>query len=160
MGDCEYLWEDYRWNMVIVELNAVTDGQVQEVVELMGELDPTIPVTAEIVRSAVEAENTHLFAVMEGEHVVGCASLCVFESPTGRKASVEDVVIQEAYRGRQLGKQLMRHVMEYAKELAPINLQLTSRPERVEANALYQALGFQKRGTNAYRMEIAGQSPR
>ncbi len=154
MGDCEYLWEEYRWNMEIVELNKVTEGQVQEVRELMGELDPSIPVTEEMVRRTLEAENTHLFAVMEGERIVGCASLCVFESPTGRKASVEDVVIQEAFRGRQLGKQLMQHVIEYAKELAPINLQLTSRPERVAANAMYQSLGFQKRNTNAYRMEI------
>ena len=145
--------------MVIVELNEVTEGQVQEVRELMGELDQTIQVTEEMVRRTVEAENTHLFVVMEGERIVGCASLCVFESPTGRKASVEDVVIQEAFRGRQLGKQLMQHVIEYAKELAPINLQLTSRPERVAANAMYQALGFQKRETNAYRMEIPAQRP-
>lgn len=140
--------------MVIVELSAVTESQVLEVIGLMGELDPTIPVTAEMVRQTVEAENTHFFAMMEGERVVGCASLCVFESPTGRKASIEDVVVQKAFRGRQLGKQLMQHVIDYAKSLAPINLQLTSRPERVAANALYQALGFQKRETNAYRMEI------
>ena len=140
--------------MVIVELSAVTDSQVLEVIGLMGELDPTIPVTAEMVRQTVEAENTHFFAMMEGEQVVGCASLCVFESPTGRKASIEDVVVQKAFRGRELGKQLMLHLIDYAKSLAPINLQLTSRPERVAANALYQALGFQKRDTNAYRMEI------
>lgn len=145
--------------MVIVELSAVTESQVLEVIGLMGELDPTIPVTAEMVRQTVEAENTHFFAMMEGERVVGCASLCVFESPTGRKASIEDVVVQKAFRGRQLGKQLMQHVIDYAKSLAPINLQLTSRPERVAANALYQALGFQKRETNAYRMEIPAQRP-
>lgn len=140
--------------MVIVELNAVTESQVRQVIGLMGELDLTIPVTTEMVRQAVEAENTHFFAVMEGEQVVGCASLCVFESPTGRKASIEDVVIQNAFRGQQLGRRLMQRVIDYAKSLAPINLQLTSRPERVAANALYQALGFQKRETNAYRMEI------
>ena len=145
--------------MVIVELSAVTESQVLGVIGLMGELDPTIPVTAEMVRQTVEAENTHFFAMMEGERVVGCASLCVFESPTGRKASIEDVVVQKAFRGRQLGKQLMQHVIDYAKSLAPINLQLTSRPERVAANALYQALGFQKRETNAYRMEIPAQRP-
>lgn len=145
--------------MVIVELSAVTESQVLEVIGLMGELDPTIPVTTEMVRQTVEAENTHFFAMMEGERVVGCASLCVFESPTGRKASIEDVVVQKAFRGRQLGKQLMQHVIDYAKSLAPINLQLTSRPERVAANALYQALGFQKRETNAYRMEIPAQRP-
>lgn len=138
----------------IVELNALTDAQVQEVIGLMGELDPTIIVTPEMVRRTVEAQGTHFFAVMDGEHIVGCASLSIFDSPTGRKASIEDVVISSTYRGKHLGKQLMEHVIDYARTLAPITLQLTSRPERLEANQLYHSLGFQKRETNAYRMEI------
>ena len=146
-------------SMIIAELNTFTDAQVQEVIGLMGELDPTITVTAEMVKRTVEAPGTHFFAVTAEEHIIGCASLCVFESPTGRKASVEDVVVASAYRGQHLGKRLMQHVIEYAKTLAPINLQLTSRPERGEANKLYQSLGFQRRETNAYRMEIPAQRP-
>ena len=145
--------------MKIEELSTVTGTQVQEVIALMGELDPTIEVTEEMVRRTVEASGTHFFAVMDGEHIIGCASLCVFESPTGRKASIEDVVVASAYRGKHLGKQLMEYVIDYARALAPINLQLTSRPERVEANRLYQSLGFQRRETNAYRMEIPGRGP-
>ena len=138
----------------IVEINTLADNQVQEVIALMGELDPTIEATEDMVRRTVEATGTHFFAVMEGERIIGCASLCVFESPTGRKASVEDVVVASACRGKHLGKQLMEHVIDYARTLAPINLQLTSRPERVEANKLYQSLGFQKRETNAYRLAL------
>lgn len=138
----------------IIELNTLTDAQVKEVVQLMYELDPTIEVTPEMVKRTVTAPGTHFIAVTTEEHIIGCASLCVFDSPTGRKASIEDVVVASAYRGQHIGKQLMQHVIEYAKTLAPINLQLTSRPERVAANKLYQSLGFQKRETNAYRMEI------
>ena len=141
-------------NMKIDELHTITELQVKEVVQLMYELDPTIPVTSEMVRRTVEAPGTHFIAVTAEEHIIGCASLCVFESPTGKKASIEDVVVASAYRGQHIGKQLMQHVIDYAKTLAPINLQLTSRPERVAANKLYQSLGFQKRETNAYRLEI------
>lgn len=140
--------------MTIEELHCVTKAQIHEVIGLMGELDRSINVTAEMVKRTIEAPGTHFFAVMDGEHIVGCASLCVFDSPTGRKASIEDVVVASAYRGQLIGKQLMQHVIEYAKTLAPINLQLTSRPERAAANKLYQSIGFQKRETNAYRMEI------
>ena len=118
----------------------------------MGELDPSIKVTVEMVKRTVEADNTRFFAAMDGEHIIGCASLCVFDSPTGRKASIEDVVVASAYRGQQIGKRLMEHVIDYAKTLSPIGVQLTSRPERVEANNLYQSLGFQLRETNAYRI--------
>ena len=143
--------------MNIKELLTINNVHVNEIIALMRELDPTITVTPEMVRQTVEAPGTHFFAVMDGEHIVGCASLCVFDSPTGRKASIEDVVVSSAFRGQHLGRQLMEHVIEYAKTLAPIGLQLTSRPERVAANELYQSLGFQKRNTNAYRMEIPGQ---
>ncbi len=138
----------------IIELNTLRDAQVKEVVQLMYELDPTITVTPEMVKKTVKAPGTHFIAVTAEDHIIGCASLCVFDSPTGRKASIEDVVVASAYRGQHIGKQLMQHVIEHAKTLAPINLQLTSRPERVAANKLYQSLGFQKRETNAYRMEI------
>ena len=140
--------------MEVNELHTLTELQVKDIVQLMYELDPTITVTPEMVRRTVEAPGTHFIAVTAEEHIIGCASLCVFDSPTGRKASIEDVVVSTAYRGQHIGKQLMKHVIEYAKTLVPINLQLTSRPERVAANKLYQSLGFQKRETNAYRMEI------
>jgi ribosomal protein S18 acetylase RimI-like enzyme len=138
----------------VIEIQTVTEEQAQEVIALMVELDPTIPVTPEMVHRAVEAPGTHFFAVMEGTRIVGCASLCLFDSPTGRKASIEDVVIQQAYRGQHLGKLLVQHVIDYARPMAPISLQLTSRPERVAANKLYQSLGFKKRETNAYRMDL------
>lgn len=49
----------------------------------------------------------------------------------------------------------MEHIIDFARrELAPIDLQLTSRPERVAANEMYRRLGFVRRETNAYRMKI------
>lgn len=98
--------------------------------------------------------NCHLYAILDGERIVGCVTLCVFHSPTGTKASVEDVVVSSAYRGQHLGKQLMEYVLEQAKAFAPIELHLTSNPMRVAANKLYQSIGFQKKETNCYQMCI------
>lgn len=88
----------------------------------------------------------------------GCATLCVFHSPTGTKASIEDVVVSSADRGQHLGKQLMEYVLEQAKAYAPIELHLTSNPMRVAANKLYQSLGFQKKETNCYQMMITDEA--
>lgn len=88
-------------------------------------------------------------------HIVGCASLCVMDSPTGSKASIEDVVVLSSCRGLGYGKNLMEHVIDYArKELSPIDIHLTSNPQRVRANALYKAVGFEQRNTNVYSMII------
>ena len=142
--------------MHIAELTSLSDSQVSDLLALMHELDPSILVTAEMVRAAASAPGTHLFAAVgEDGHIVGCASLCVFDSPTGRKASVEDVVVASGFRGQGVGRALMEHLIGFARRsLAPVDLHLTSRPSRVAANELYRALGFQRRETNAYRMTV------
>ena len=109
-----------------------------------------------MLRAAVESPATHLFAAVDEGRIVGCASLCVFASPTGLKASVEDVVVSSAMRGRHLGRALMEHILSFARtELAPVEIHLTSRPHRVAANALYLSLGFSRKETNVYILKIA-----
>ena len=146
--------------MKIEELYALTEAQISDLQELMKQLAPDIDVRAEMFIRTVESSNTHFFVMMNDEgRIIGCASLCVFESPTGRKASVEDVVVCSSYRGQGLGRMIMEYIIDYAKkELVPIDLHLTSNPKRVSANALYKAVGFEKRETNAYAMMIRSSS--
>lgn len=142
--------------MRIEQLLSLTDRQVEDIQVLMLELAPNIQVSAEMLQNAVGSGNTHFFALTEDNgRIVGCVSLCVFESPTGRKASVEDVVVLSSCRGLGYGWRLMEHVIEFAKkELSPIDLHLTSNPKRVSANTLYKAVGFEQRETNVYGLRV------
>ena len=149
--------------MNIIELHTLSPSQVKDVLSLMSELDPEINVSSAMLHRAVESPYSHFFAITDTDdhitspdnHIIGCATLCVFESPTGRKASVEDVVVSSQYRGQGLGKLLMEHVIEYAKtELKNVDIHLTSRPHRVAANELYKRLGFQQKQTNVYVMKV------
>ena len=141
---------------MIQEFDTLTDSQVSDVLALMRELTSGIAVTREMLERAVSAPGTHFFAAVDSAgRILGCASLCVYDSPTGRKASVEDVVVGSAARGQGLGRALMEHIIAFAREeLAPVDLHLTSRPQRVAANELYRSLGFEKRETNAYLLRI------
>ena len=142
--------------MKILELQTITPSQTADLLDLMHELDPTIAVTGEMLEQAAEAPGTHLFAAVGDDgRILGCASLCVFDSPTGRKASIEDVVVSSEARRQGIGRALMDHIIGYAlRELAPIDLHLTSRAERVAANEMYKRMGFEKRVTNVYRMRV------
>ena len=142
--------------MRYLELCTLSDSQIDDLLGLMKELNPEIPVTAEMQRRAVGAPGTRIFiAENDAKQIVGCATLCVYESPTGRKASVEDVVVLPAYRGQGIGRTLLTRIIDFAKnKLAPIDLRLTSNPTRTEANAMYQALGFVQRDTNVYMMKL------
>ena len=142
--------------MEIIELTSpLTAQQVADLLALMPELDAKISVTADMLQAAAADPATHQFAVVEDGHIVGTASLCISHSPTGRKGGIEDVVVSSAFRGRHLGRMLMEHIIAYARErLAPIEIHLTSRPFRKNANRLYQAVGFQPYETNVYKFPI------
>lgn len=142
--------------MEILELESLTEDYVSDLFVLMKELNSNISVTPELLWNVVLSANSHLFVAINSEgHIIGCASLCVFDSPTGQKASVEDVVVLSSCRGQHIGKALMEYLIEYAKrELKEVNLHLTSNPKRVAANELYKSLGFVKRDTNAFSMKI------
>ena len=142
--------------MRYLELCTLTESQIDDLLGLMKELNADLTVTPLQQQRSVAAPGTRIFIAENDEkHIVGCATLCVFESPTGRKASVEDVVVLPAYRGQGIGRTLLTRIIDFAKnKLAPIDLRLTSNPTRTEANALYQALGFEKRDTNVYKMSL------
>ena len=144
--------------MEIVELHTLTASQVEELLALMEVLDPTVPVTAEVLQAAVACETTHFFAAVEEGHIIGCASLCLTRHPLGLKGGVEDVVVSPSARGRGIGQKLMEHIIGYAQGLAPIELHLSSRPSRVAANQLYQAMGFRQYQTNGYKLPLTSAS--
>lgn len=109
------------------------------------------PINLKQLNQLANSECTRLFVAKEDENILGMLSLVVFSIPTGIKAWIEDVVVDENARGKGVGKILMNHAMEEARSLGAKSLDLTSRPSREAANKLYQAIGFQERETNVYR---------
>ena len=142
--------------MEIIEAKALTESQVLDIQDLIKELVHGLSASRERLTTLVAAPGTHFFAAVEDDgHVVGCATLCVFDTPTGRKACVEDVVVNPACRGQHIGRKLMEHIIDFARrELGDVDLHLTSSPRRVAANNLYRSVGFQQRETNVYNLEI------
>ena len=138
--------------MKIQELETYTQSQFEDLKRLMTELSDRVIFSEQKLADVLSDKNCHLYVVQENDRIIGCATLCVFHSPTGAKASIEDVVVLSDYRGQHLGKQLMEHVLAEAQKLAPIELHLTSNPKRVVANLLYQSLGFKRKETNCYIM--------
>lgn len=96
--------------------------------------------------------STYIYMVCdETSAPAGMATLCLAHSPTGLKAWVEDVAVFAACRRRGYARALLAHVASEAQRLGAKSLNLTSRPERVEANSLYRSEGFGLRRTNVYR---------
>ena len=121
---------------------------------LLGQLtQQTIIFGEQELRGLLANDASHLFIMREQEEVVGMLTLATYLSPTGRKAWVEDVVVDSAYRSRGYGRALIRYAIRYCEEtLSPCTLMLTSNPQREAANALYRTSGFEQKITNVYKL--------
>lgn len=107
------------------------------------------------LRQIVESDSSLLLILRVDDKVVGMLTLGRYHSPTGRKAWVEDVVIDEAFRGQGLGRRLIDEAITLSREwCGECSLKLTSNAERIAANRLYRSEGFELQQTNLYRMAI------
>ena len=110
--------------------------------------------TESMFRQLIESTNSHLFFLIKEEQIAGMLTVGIYYSPTGGKAWIEDVVVDEAFRGQGLSKLLVAHAIEFTKSKGIPLLMLTSNPKRIAANKLYQAMGFGRKETNVYRMKF------
>lgn len=140
--------------MEITELFTFTESEFRDLAYLMQVLDPECELTPRQLQQTVSHPSSRLFVMLDSGRIIGCYTLGIFFSPTGKKVSLEDVVVHPDYQGQHLGRQLVEHALEQLRHMAPVHVQLTSRPSRVAANALYRKLGFQQKETNAYIMNI------
>ena len=142
-------------NIEIIEPHAHDRAVVDDINRLLEQLTPSPErFTAERL-AAISADGaSRLWLLRVDGRVAGMLAMGLYTTPTGRKAWIEDVVVDTAYRGRGFGRMLVEHAVEYARQWAPVTLMLTSRPSRTEANALYRTAGFGLKTTNVYRMDI------
>jgi ribosomal protein S18 acetylase RimI-like enzyme len=137
-------------------LHEVTD----EVVEAFGVLLPQLSRSASPASRAVlervtsSAATTLLIARSDGK-IAGTLSLVMFPIPTGLRAWIEDVIVDEAARGQGVGQVLTTEALRIAEEAGARTVDLTSRPSREAAGRLYERVGFQSRSTRMFRYTFA-----
>lgn len=113
------------------------------------------PPTERELASIITSRSTVLFVARDDAgDIVGSLSLVLFRIPTGLRAWIEDVVVDDAARGQGVGEALNRAAIDHAAKAGAKTVDLTSRPSREAANRLYQRLGFEKRNSNVYRYEL------
>lgn len=133
----------------------VDDEVVGALSRLIPQLSSSNPAPdAEALSRIVEHRASTLFLARIDGRIVGSLTLAVFPIPTGIRAWIEDVVVDEEARGRGVGEALNLAALERARSLGAITVDLTSRPSREAANRLYRRLGFVERPTNVYRYTL------
>jgi ribosomal protein S18 acetylase RimI-like enzyme len=130
-----------------------------ELVEAFARLIPQLskssapPVDGEVAEMVSSPASDVLVARVDGR-IVGTLTLVVFRIPTGVRAWIEDVVVDDSARGHGVGEALNQFALDLARSKGAKTVDLTSRPSREAANRLYQRIGFQPRETNVYRYDL------
>jgi ribosomal protein S18 acetylase RimI-like enzyme len=142
---------------VAIEQVTAVDGELLAAYErLLPQLSRTADADEEILQHVIASPATTLLVARRGSQIVGMCTLATFYIPTGVRSWIEDVVVDKTARGLGIGTALVEAAVHLAGEARARSVDLTSRPERAEANLLYQRLGFNRRQTNVYRLELDG----
>jgi len=112
------------------------------------------PLTLDQLETIVSAESNVFFIATIDDTIVGTLTLATFPILTGLRAWIEDVIVDEAVRGQGVGVALTEAALAHAASIGAKTVDLTSRPSRVAANALYRKVGFEQRETNVYRYPL------
>lgn len=138
-------------------LSEVTDQVVQAFGRLLPQLSRSAPpLDAQALSAIVSAESSTVLVARVGDQILGTLTLVTFPIPTGTRAWIEDVVVDESargqkYGGKRVGEALTIEAIRIAAEKGARTVDLTTRPSRVAAGKLYERLGFVQRDSRLYR---------
>ena len=141
-----------------VDVEVLSEVSV-EVVEAFGRLLPQLSTSAKRLDAAalsaiVESTASTVLLARVDKQILGTLTLVTFTIPTGVRAWIEDVVVDEASRGKQIASTLIDAAVNIARQAGARTVDLTSRPSRESAGRLYERLGFEQRETRMYRYKL------
>jgi ribosomal protein S18 acetylase RimI-like enzyme len=111
------------------------------------------PLDADGLARIASHQATTLFIARSHDVIVGMLTLVTFPLPSGLRARIEDVVVDQDARGQGVGTAMTMAAIDQAQAQGARSIDLTSRASRVAADQLYQHLGFQLRDSNVYRYQ-------
>jgi ribosomal protein S18 acetylase RimI-like enzyme len=139
----------------VVRLEKIGENTVAEINALLAQLAPHYElVTPAALEKMIVHPDIELWTALDEGKIVGITTLIIMNKLSGISSQIEHVVVDGKYRGQGLGEALMKKLIERAGIRHAKTVMLTSRPVRVAANKLYQKLGFERKETNVYRLNL------
>jgi ribosomal protein S18 acetylase RimI-like enzyme len=137
-------------------LSEVTD----EVVEAFGRLLPQLsgsapPLDRAALHNIVSSPAITVLVARSSGVIAGTLTLAMFPLPTGLRAWIEDVVVDESASRQGIGAALMQAALRTAEAAGARTVDLTSRPSRAAAGRLYERAGFAVRESRLYRYALS-----
>ena len=137
----------------VERVQQVTTELVEAFARLLPQLSRSaVPLDTEALERLAGWNGNRLLVARVDGAIVGTLTLAMFPIPTGLRAWIEDVVVDESARGHGVGAALTLEAIRLARAEGARTVDLTSRPSRAAANRLYERLGFELRDSRVYRL--------
>lgn len=147
--DCRHL---KAMETTVEEQIAITPSLCEAVARLMPQLSAHLGApSAGLLRRLCASPAAALLVARQDGRIVGMLTLAWYDAPSGRKAWIEDVVVDAAARGRGAGRALVEEALRHASRIGAACVMLTSNPARRAAHALYRKAGFETYDTTVFR---------
>lgn len=141
---------------VVIETAAeVSTELVRALASLMPQLNAAHagPTSAELRDLLADPATTLLTASDDGE-IVATATVIVYTTTAWIKARIEDLVVDEAARGRGIGESLVNECLAIARKRGARVVELQAVRRREEARKLSLSMGFERREGNFYTIML------
>lgn len=141
--------------MKIIRLKKTDKQSLKELNNLFTKLSPDkSQMSPAYFKKLIANKSVFLAVIYDGKEIVGMGTLISTMSVANTFGLIEDVIIDEKYQGKGLGRSLMEFLIKEGKRQKLSTLKLTSKKDRIAANILYKKLGFNLKKTNVYRMRL------
>ncbi len=125
---------------------------LKKVKDLITQLDPSAIINEQSLYKAIL--DGYISKIEENGEIVGMGWIFPRQTMLRKQAVVEDMIVNDRYRGKGLGKKILRDLIIWAKKQKVEVVELTTNPKRVAANSLYQKVGFKLHETNHYLLKL------
>lgn len=141
---------------MVYRLTDIDNAMTERIGQLLNSLR-SVPVTIDeaSLERLLSEDRFNLFVAEDDDRtVMGMLTLTSCPTLAGEKVWIEDVIVDEKFRGQGVGRALLRAAVEFArKELKTQAVYLTSNPSRVQARNLYRSEGFEEYETGVFRIK-------
>jgi GNAT superfamily N-acetyltransferase len=136
------------------QLEEITPRAVEELNSLIVQMsrDPRAIDEAYLVR--VLAAPGTLIVARDGDRIVGCAQVSIQVLLSKVKGWVDEIVVDEGYRGHGIAGRLLQLSVDFARKAGCKHINLSSGDDRTSAHGLYEKSGFRPRNSVQYRRDL------
>lgn len=125
---------------------------LKNVKELVAQLDSSAIVNEQSLYKAIL--NGYISKIEKNGEMMGIGWIFPRQTLLRKQAVVEDMIVDEKYRGKGLGERILLDLIAWAKKQGIEVVELTTNPKRIAANSLYQKVGFKLHPTNHYLLKL------